>query len=406
MDRADVTLEGVKAIRLDLSDKASIDAAVDECGGPVDALFSCAGVADGTPGIERINFIGHRHLIDRMLAGDMLPRGSAIGLISSAAGLGWEDNLELLGEFLDITDFDAAAQWAQEREKATLHLVEAGHQRLRRPRGLRPAEAGHPHQRHPPRADRHAARPGQQGAVARVRLRLPRRGRRRGVDARSSRRTRWCSSAARPPRASPASPSSPTPGTSPPASAGRSLRPSSPSPSSAASTARSVDGWSPRPDRTTRPLSTPRPSPGSVRRTTTLDMTAARRPAWPRVADVRGQDVRDGDCPRPARARVEIDPSGDDRGWRRRRAGRRRPAARLRPAPRRSARPSTVPVGRCAAARSTTSAARSSCRLRALPRRRLTAPTRHRASMARRRPTSASAGRPARRCSSRCGATA
>ena len=45
MDRAEVTLDGVKAIKLDLSDKASIDAAVDECGGPVHALFSCAGVA-------------------------------------------------------------------------------------------------------------------------------------------------------------------------------------------------------------------------------------------------------------------------------------------------------------------------------------------------------------------------
>jgi NAD(P)-dependent dehydrogenase (short-subunit alcohol dehydrogenase family) len=119
MDRADVTLAGVKAIRLDLSDKGSIDAAVYECGGPVDALFSCAGVADGTPGIERINYIGHRHLIDRLLAGDMLPSGSAIGLISSAAGLGWEENLESLNEFLDVDDFDAATRWAQEHEKAS-----------------------------------------------------------------------------------------------------------------------------------------------------------------------------------------------------------------------------------------------------------------------------------------------
>jgi NAD(P)-dependent dehydrogenase (short-subunit alcohol dehydrogenase family) len=118
MDRADVSLSGVKFIRLDLADKASIDAAVDECGGPVHALFSCAGVADGTPGIERINFIGHRHLIDRMLAGDMLPRGSAIGLISSAAGFGWEQNLERLNEFLDIRDFDGATAWAQENGKA------------------------------------------------------------------------------------------------------------------------------------------------------------------------------------------------------------------------------------------------------------------------------------------------
>src|SRR5438067_4406295 len=106
MDRADVTLDGVKAIKLDLSDKASIDAAVDECGAPVHALFSCAGVADGTPGIERINFIGHRHLIDRILAGDMLRRGSAIGMISSAAGMGWENSLAELHAYLGIGDSD------------------------------------------------------------------------------------------------------------------------------------------------------------------------------------------------------------------------------------------------------------------------------------------------------------
>ena len=62
--------------------------------GPVDALFSCAGVADGTPGIEKINFLGHRLFIELLLEADMLPRGSAIGMISSAAGFGWEQNLE------------------------------------------------------------------------------------------------------------------------------------------------------------------------------------------------------------------------------------------------------------------------------------------------------------------------
>jgi len=118
MDRAEVTLPGVKAIPLDLADKASIETAVEECGGPVHAVFSCAGVADGTPGIERINFIGHRHLVDRLLAADLLPRGAAIGLISSAAGLPWQLNLPLLQEFLDITDFDAAAAWAVDHGKA------------------------------------------------------------------------------------------------------------------------------------------------------------------------------------------------------------------------------------------------------------------------------------------------
>ena len=117
MDRAEVALDGVDTIHLDLSDKASIDAAVDECGGPVHALLSCAGVADGTPGIERINFLGHRRLIERMLARDMLPRGSAIGFISSAAGLGWESNLEVIKEYLDIEDFDEAVAWAVEHNR-------------------------------------------------------------------------------------------------------------------------------------------------------------------------------------------------------------------------------------------------------------------------------------------------
>ncbi|HTR69413.1 MAG TPA: SDR family oxidoreductase, partial [Mycobacteriales bacterium] len=117
MDRADVDLEGVTFIRVDMSDKASIDAAVDECGGPIHALFSCAGVADGTPGIERINFIGHRHMIDRLIAGGYLGRGGAIGFISSAAGLGWEANLPTVKQFLAIPDFEGATKWAVENNK-------------------------------------------------------------------------------------------------------------------------------------------------------------------------------------------------------------------------------------------------------------------------------------------------
>lgn len=118
MDRAEVTVDGVQAVQLDLSDKASIEAAAAGCVGPINAVFSCAGVADGTPGIERINFIGHRYLVDLLLSRDLLPAGSAIGFISSAAGLGWENNLPLLNEYLDITDFDTAAQWAQDHGKA------------------------------------------------------------------------------------------------------------------------------------------------------------------------------------------------------------------------------------------------------------------------------------------------
>lgn len=118
MDRAEVSDPDLTFIKVDMSDRASIDAAIDACGGPIDAHFACAGVADGTPGIERINFIGHRHMIDRALEKGFISRGSSIGFISSAAGLGWEANLAPVKEFLEITDFDDATKWAQDNGRA------------------------------------------------------------------------------------------------------------------------------------------------------------------------------------------------------------------------------------------------------------------------------------------------
>jgi NAD(P)-dependent dehydrogenase (short-subunit alcohol dehydrogenase family) len=118
MDFAPIDIAGVKAIKVNLADQASIAAAVDELGGPVQVVFSCAGVADGTPGIEKINFIGHRYLINLLLERGWLTRGAAIGFISSAAGLGWEASLPLLKEYLAITDFDEASKWAHDHNHA------------------------------------------------------------------------------------------------------------------------------------------------------------------------------------------------------------------------------------------------------------------------------------------------
>lgn len=118
MDFAEVKTSGAKAIHVNLAEKASIDTAIAECGGPVHAVLSCAGVADGTPGLERINFVGHRYLIDRLIADGTLGRGGAIGFISSAAGLGWQKNLEKTKEVLAISDFDEAAAWFVKNEKA------------------------------------------------------------------------------------------------------------------------------------------------------------------------------------------------------------------------------------------------------------------------------------------------
>lgn len=114
MDFAPVDFDVDRVISLDLSDQDSIDGAVDQLDGPVDKLFSAAGVADG-PRLMRVNFIGHRHLIERLFEG-LAPRGAAICFISSVAGMGWENDLELVQDFLATPDYKSAHDWCQERE--------------------------------------------------------------------------------------------------------------------------------------------------------------------------------------------------------------------------------------------------------------------------------------------------
>jgi NAD(P)-dependent dehydrogenase (short-subunit alcohol dehydrogenase family) len=111
MDYAPVEFPVAEAIKVDLRDKAAIEAALDQVQGPVHALFSAAGVADGTPGIMTINFIAHRHIIDRLRERGSLPRGSAICMISSVAGLGWEARMDELIEFLGTPDYESAQAW-------------------------------------------------------------------------------------------------------------------------------------------------------------------------------------------------------------------------------------------------------------------------------------------------------
>ena len=121
LDFADMDIPGVAAtVKVNMADKSSIETAVEACAGRVDALLSCAGVADGTPGIEKINFLGHRHMINLMLKNGMLGQRSAIGFISSAAGAGWErdDNMAWINDYLAIEDMDQASAWAIDNGKA------------------------------------------------------------------------------------------------------------------------------------------------------------------------------------------------------------------------------------------------------------------------------------------------
>ena len=117
LDIQDVTFPVAQAVRVDLRDPAAIDAALERVGGPIHALFSCAGVS-GAPfsplEVMQINFLGARHLIERAIDEDLMADGSAIAMVSSIGGTGWERNLGQIRELLATPTYDAASKWVTE----------------------------------------------------------------------------------------------------------------------------------------------------------------------------------------------------------------------------------------------------------------------------------------------------
>jgi NAD(P)-dependent dehydrogenase (short-subunit alcohol dehydrogenase family) len=116
-DVADITLPVDGAVRVDLRDPTSIEQGLATVGGPIDALFSCAGVS-GAPfspiDVMLVNFIGARHLVE-LAARELMPAGSAIAFISSIGGSGWEPRVDEIVEFVSTADFVTAREWCVER---------------------------------------------------------------------------------------------------------------------------------------------------------------------------------------------------------------------------------------------------------------------------------------------------
>ena len=114
-DLAEVGFPVDRSVRVDLRERESVDAAVDKLADPVDALFSCAGVADGTEGILEVNFVAQRHIVERMVAEDLLAEGAAVAMISSLAGVGWYLHTDELLSFLATADWESAIAWVARR---------------------------------------------------------------------------------------------------------------------------------------------------------------------------------------------------------------------------------------------------------------------------------------------------
>lgn len=102
-------------ISVDLKDPATVDAAVATIGGPVNAVFSVAGLP-GPPFSDLdtvlVNFAGARHLVEALVP--QMPEGSAVACVSSNAGLGWEPVIADLLPIVQTADFAAAKAFLED----------------------------------------------------------------------------------------------------------------------------------------------------------------------------------------------------------------------------------------------------------------------------------------------------
>jgi NAD(P)-dependent dehydrogenase (short-subunit alcohol dehydrogenase family) len=99
----------------DMSDPASIDAAVDQLDGPFDALGNIAGVA-GAMGAElvlRVNVYGLRHLTEHLLAKGAIAPGGSIVNVASLAGMTWQRHLDRIAALDVAPDFAAGIEVAR-----------------------------------------------------------------------------------------------------------------------------------------------------------------------------------------------------------------------------------------------------------------------------------------------------
>jgi NAD(P)-dependent dehydrogenase (short-subunit alcohol dehydrogenase family) len=120
LDIAEVSVAVLKAIKVDMKDQGSLDAALAQLPAEVFALFNCAGVPSPPfPAAETvlINFSGLRYLTEALVS--RMDEGGAIVSIASTAGMGWKPNLERVREFLALdNDLELAGQWLQQNAEA------------------------------------------------------------------------------------------------------------------------------------------------------------------------------------------------------------------------------------------------------------------------------------------------
>ena len=111
MDRNDpqLTLDGF--IKVDLSEEAAIDTAVQQLPDRIDGLCNVAGVPGTAPVhlLARVNYLGQRHLTERVA--ERMTAGGSIVQVSSILGYFYRDRAALHKELAAVMGFEGGLAW-------------------------------------------------------------------------------------------------------------------------------------------------------------------------------------------------------------------------------------------------------------------------------------------------------
>ena len=117
LDRQPAGADVAQHIDCDLADPVSIDAAIAQIEGPIDALLNVAGLpGTATPELViRVNLLGLRHLTEALLP--RIRSGGALVNIASIAGFTWQRHLAEIDDFLACPDYEAGLAWWKQSER-------------------------------------------------------------------------------------------------------------------------------------------------------------------------------------------------------------------------------------------------------------------------------------------------
>lgn len=114
LDRNTPAVPVDRHVQVDLANPQSIDAALESLEGVYDGLMNVAGIPGTAPSemVLAVNSLAVRHLTEAFF--ERLTPGGSVTIVSSTAGFGWPERLEVICDLLATETFEDGQAWFKE----------------------------------------------------------------------------------------------------------------------------------------------------------------------------------------------------------------------------------------------------------------------------------------------------